>query len=307
MLRYVQIQTTSRCNADCVFCPYVESWHADHPGQMTDALWTKLLHDLEPFEAGLSQGMVAPYLMNEPLLDPKIGPRISSIYASFPKTMVQIATNGSALTEKRVDELLTRLEGHKHQIWVSFHATRPDHLRAIMRLDFERALANIRYLLRAADGQFRILLRGSGTQKSKATTWFSADDYRAFWLAEFEAHALKTEKVHVDAFAFHDRAGTLRRTDRGANALNQGVVRQIDPDHPFDCPRLDQWLHVLWDGRIRLCCMDYHGEVELPSLADSSIQAYLASAIYRQTCETVRGASPSPDGFICTRCTSPGG
>ena len=307
MLRYVQIQTTSRCNADCVFCPYVESWHAQNAGVMSDGLWEKVLQDLEPFAEGLSKGMVAPYLMNEPLLDPKLGERISSIYAAFPNTMVQIATNGAAMTPKRVDDLLERLEGHKHQIWVSFHATEPEHLQSIMRLDYDRALRNVRYLLRQADGQFRILIRGSGSPKHGDRTWFSAEDYRTFWEEQFSKHKLNTRKVHVDAFAFHDRAGGLRRPDRGANLLNAGAVRQIDSQHPFDCPRLDQWLHVLWDGRIRICCMDYHGEVGLPSLSEITIGEYLRSPAYAQLCASVRGTGPTPNGFICTRCTSPGG
>jgi len=307
MLRYVQIQTTSRCNADCVFCPYVESWHAQNAGVMSDALWDKVLNDLQPFAAGISKGMIAPYLMNEPLLDPKLGDRISSIYAAFPHTMVQIATNGAALTPKRVDDLLERLEGHKHQIWVSFHATEAEHLQQIMRLDYDRALRNVCYLLQQADGRFRILIRGSGAPKHGAKTWFSAQNYRAFWAKQFAKHRVNTRKVHVDAFAFHDRAGGLRRSDRGANLLNVGPVRRIDPEHPFDCPRLDQWLHVLWDGRIRLCCMDYHGEVALPSLSETTVSEYLRSTDYEQLCASVRGTSPSPDGFICTRCTSPGG
>ena len=89
-LRYVQIQTHARCNADCVFCPYSHSWHAAHPGRMGDDLWRKILDDLQPFAEGLSRGLVAPYLMQEPLLDPTIFDKIADIYAAFPRTMVQI-------------------------------------------------------------------------------------------------------------------------------------------------------------------------------------------------------------------------
>ncbi len=307
MLRYVQIQTTSRCNADCVFCPYVESWHAENPGLMSKALWTKILADLAPYEATLNKGMIAPYLMNEPLLDPHIGDRVTSIYEAFPKTMVQLATNGSALTQRRTDDLLARLDGKKHQIWISFHATQPDHLTEIMRLEFHRTLRNILYLLKQADGGFRVLIRGAGSPRDGDHTWFTPNAYRDFWAAEFRTHGINTRKVHVDAFSFHDRAGSIRRTDRNANSLNKGAIRLIDPDHPFDCSRVHEWLHVLWDGRLRLCCMDYHGELQLPSLQEISVADYLNSPTYTSARAAVRGDRPTPRDFICKRCTSPGG
>ncbi len=120
-LRYIQIQTHSRCNATCLFCPYPESWHGNHHGVMSDQLFSKILADLAPFEASISRGMIAPYLMQEPLLDPKIFDRIEQIYRHFPKTMVQVSTNGSALSDARTDSLIEALAGRKHHIWVSHH------------------------------------------------------------------------------------------------------------------------------------------------------------------------------------------
>ena len=75
----------------------------------------------------------------------------------------------------------------------------------------------------------------------------------------------------------------------------------------FSCPRVDQWLHVLWDGTLRLCCMDWHGEVAMPSLRETTITDWLGSDAYRALRATVTGETLAPEGFLCTRCTSPGG
>ncbi len=209
-MRYVQIQTQSRCNADCVFCPYAESWHAAHPGVMDDALWHKILADLAPFRTDLSRGMVAPYLMNEPLLDPRIFDRIEDIYRAFPDTMVALSTNGAALTPRNTDRLLSALgvtSGHprKAQLWISHHGVDADTVHQIMRLDHDRCLANIVHLLRRADGRLRVLIRGSGQQRDAAPRWFSADRTRAFWADIFAAHDIDTRRVHVDRLAPRDR------------------------------------------------------------------------------------------------------
>ncbi|MBF0287131.1 MAG: hypothetical protein HQM14_04875 [SAR324 cluster bacterium] len=57
MIRYIQIQTHSRCNADCIFCPDTDSWHARHSGKMSDSLWQKVLHDLTPFAKGINNAI----------------------------------------------------------------------------------------------------------------------------------------------------------------------------------------------------------------------------------------------------------
>jgi hypothetical protein len=138
--------------------------------------------------------------------------------------------------------------------------------------------------------------------------YFSRDEYYEYWFGQFEKYNINVESLYVDAFFFHDRAGSLRRSDRDANKLNIGKVREIGPGHPpFHCPRIDEWIHIMHDGRIRLCCMDYHGEVELPNIKDMSLVEYFQSDAYQTIFGKVTGALESSPDFICKRCISPGG
>src|SRR4051812_16968760 len=100
-IRSVQVQTHSRCNADCVFCPYIESEHATtNRGAMQDDVWKLILANLIVFRDGINAGKFCPYLMQEPLIDKTIFDKIADVYDNFPKTCVEVSTNGAALTEK---------------------------------------------------------------------------------------------------------------------------------------------------------------------------------------------------------------
>lgn len=171
-IKYVQIQTHSRCNADCVFCPYIESEHAANHGRMDDKLWHHVLANLRPFAKSINQGKVCPYLMQEPLIDVTIFSKIDDIYKCFPQTCVEVSTNGAALTDKTVDKLFQCMDGKRHEIWVSHHGIDADTLQHIMKIDFEKAQANLLNLLKKSDGRFRIkstaLVRAEPVRKSSS-------------------------------------------------------------------------------------------------------------------------------------------
>ncbi len=306
-LRFVQIMTHSRCSADCWFCPYSESEHVKNPGVMADELWHLILANLRPFTDGLSRGKVCPYLMQEPLIDKTIFAKIADIYRCFPKTCVEISTNGAALTDKVVDKLFDAFTDKRHDLWVSHHGIDAESLQFIMQIDYDKAHANLINLLQKSDGRFTIKIRGAGESRDGKHKVFTRQQYLDYWERNFQQHGINRKNVSVDAFTFHDRAGTLHRTDRGANLLNMGTVRQIDPEHPFTCSRISDWIHIGYDGSIIICCMDYHREVKLPNIKDMSLLDYFHSPAYRKLVEKVSGRKACEDGFICRRCTSPGG
>lgn len=307
-IRNVQIQTHSRCNANCVYCPYIESQHHQNPGVMSDQLWEKVLRDLTPFADGINQGKVCPYLMQEPLIGKSIFDKIEQIYFVFPRTQVEISTNGAALTGRVVDRLLEVFAGRRHEVWVSHHGINAETLEHVMQINYDRAHANLINFLRTSDGRLRIKIRGAGESRDGKHRYFTRQEYLEYWRKNLCEHGIHPKNINIDAFTFHDRAGTLHRVDREAYKLNIGKIRDIGPGHePFHCRRLDQWVHIMYDGRIRLCCMDYHGEVELPSLQDMTLAEYFESDAYRKLVGMVTGSEESPDNLICKRCVSPGG
>lgn len=289
-------------------CPYSESEHVKNPGAMTDDTWHLILANLRPFSDTINRGKVCPYLMQEPLIDKTIFSKIADIYRCFPQTCVEISTNGAALTDEVVDRLFEVFKGRRHDIWVSHHGVDEATYTHIMKIDYYKATNNLLNLLKKSDGKFNIKIRGAGESKAVEKVFFTREDYKRYWADMFKKHDINQRKVSVDAFQFHDRAGTLHRTDRGANLLNKGKVRDIGPAHtPFHCSRIDEWLHFMWDGTIRICCMDYHAEVKLPNINTMSLLDYFHSEQYYDLVAKVSGRVESEEDFICKRCTSPGG
>lgn len=289
-------------------CPYIESEHAANHGVMDDELWKHVLLNLKPFADGINHGKVCPYLMQEPLIDKTIFSKINDIYKFFPSTSVEISTNGAALTDKVIDKLLACFKGKKHDLWVSHHGINAETLQYIMKIDYEKAHSNLINLLKKANGKFNIRIRGAGQSRDGKHVFFTREQYLAYWDKNIAEHGIDRTRLDIDAFTFHDRAGTLHRVDRDACKMNIGKIRDIGKGHaPFYCPRIDQWIHIMYDGTIRLCCMDYHGEVKLPNLKDIWLPDYFQSEEYTTLIKKVTGMIDSPDDFICKRCISPGG
>lgn len=306
-IKYVQVQTHTRCNADCVFCPWIESEHAQVNATMSDGTWHLILDNLLPFADGINQGRFLPYLMQEPLIDKTIFAKINDIYTYFPTTTVEVSTNGAALTDSVIDKLLNSLRGRNHSIWISHHGINAETLYQIMQLDFDKAHANIFNLLTKSNGEFQIKIRGAGESRDGKHVFFTRQQYLDYWKRQLDSYGINSTNIDIESFTFHDRAATLHRLDRGANQLNMGTVRQIDPAHPFHCWRVNEWIHFMYDGRIRLCCMDYHGEVKLLTLKEISLVEYFNSPNYLELTDHLSGRKESPPDFICKRCTSPGG
>ena len=63
--RTIQIQTFTGCNADCIFCPYGETYTTQPKGKMPIELFRRIVD--EAAEHGVRR--ISPYLMNEPLMD----------------------------------------------------------------------------------------------------------------------------------------------------------------------------------------------------------------------------------------------
>ncbi|QLA18380.1 glycosyltransferase [Desulfolutivibrio sulfoxidireducens] len=296
----IQLQTTSRCNGACIICPYLDSWHKKHPGEMTDEVFDRILGEL----AGLTLGKVCVYFENEPLMDPRIFRRMERIRKELRFTLLEISTNASLLTPDRAEALADALQGIDHAVWVSFHGVDKRTYEGIMGLDFERGLAHVRNLARVADRRgLKMTIRGSGLPRDPGLGHefqFTEARFRDFWAGQFDDLGLAARPA-LNFFPYHDRCGTIRRNDIRLRAIPR-------PDLTgFFCPRIEGWLHFLHTGELCICCMDYHreqvfGDIRTHSLAD--IRTGQAFAALR---DMAYGRIPSPPDFICKRCISPNG
>ena len=124
-----------------------------------------------------------------------------------------------------------------------------------------------------------------------------------FWHTIFKDNNIDTTNIKFSTFVFHNRAGNVNIDGWDYN----DIIRKIDKDHPFDCSRIHNNLHILWNGDVILCCMDYHHETYLGNIKNKSINEIYESKECKTIYDQVRGITESPKDFICKRCQSPGG
>ena len=61
-------------------------------------------------------------------------------------------------------------------------------------------------------------------------------------------------------------------------------------------------IHILFDGVVVLCCMDWRREVVLGNVKDKSIEEIWNSPYYLEVEDWIRGKSNPPPNFLCLRC-----
>ena len=112
---------------------------------------------------------------------------------------------------------------------------------------------------------------------------------------------IKGKNVLIRSGVFHTRAGNVRLDEW----KYKPKVREIDKAHPFNCGRLYGMLHILHDGTIIPCCMDWNIEHPLGNIKDYEIEEVFHLDTYKDFIEMMRGRKESPDNFICKRCDWP--
>jgi MoaA/NifB/PqqE/SkfB family radical SAM enzyme len=97
--RYIQLETVTKCNARCPFCPQNEI--VRDPARMPEETWKKIVDDTRGW------GLVyRPFLTNEPFVDKRQPEIVRYIKENDPTARVEFNTNGELMTEKLAVELL---------------------------------------------------------------------------------------------------------------------------------------------------------------------------------------------------------
>lgn len=303
-LNLVQIMTTSVCNARCIMCPYRSSWHYKHPGYMQDDLYEKILNDIAEYDPEFD-GKFCPYLMNEPFADKKIIERAELAYNILHNPYVEFSSNMELLNEDIIDDLYDMFK--RHGFWgkftISHHGINKETCERIMGINYEKALNNIIYFLQKFQGKMKISIQDMAYSIDKRYVLNHPRQVKRYLVKILTENGIDPDKLIIDPKIFHNRAGNVNI--EGWNY--DKIVRKIDKDHPFDCLRIHGCLHVLYNGEVVLCCMDYKKEVVIGDLKRMSVKELFESERWLEVKKMVKGEIETPDDFICKRCLSPGG
>jgi len=280
--RMLMLQTTSACNANCVFCPLPGLRRKLPQGQMDDELFRCIVE-----EAGHHPRVacINLFLMNEPLCDGRMVERIHLAHRHNPQAQISLWTNAVALRPRLTERLLRSPLG---SLGVSLHAHDPMTYRRLTgRKDFSGVLRHLVHFVEqrlARRPDLHVVLRYVG-----ADLYLGKDARQA--LEEFWAEAQVTLDITP---GYLSRAGNLE-----APASLEEPLTRLAGCRAFGGPKQ---AHVLYTGQVVLCCMDYQRLTSLGDMTQQSLQKLWAGEPRRELLRTLYGRQVAPPEFLCSRC-----
>ena len=270
---FVHLETLAVCNAACGFCPYPV---LERKGtKMPDKLIEKVIDDLTEIPPHVPFRL-APYKLSEPFIEPRLFDIIDLATTRLPGMEVCLITNGSALTDRQVGQLLkARRIAYLH---VSLNFDNAEEYESVMQLSFDRTLARLDALhaRKARDGiPFPVRITRVASERTS------------------DAAFVRWVQARYPAFPVM----ILPRNDWIGEVVTEGALAQV-PDAP--CHR---WfdLSITATGIVAMCCMD--GEARYPT---GDVNTEHALAIYnRPGLRELRRSlvSRRESGAPCNRCT----
>jgi MoaA/NifB/PqqE/SkfB family radical SAM enzyme len=273
----IQIQTQTGCNASCRFCPNQSVSGKVSSGRMDEDLFFRLIDEAVKHPVK----RISPYLMNEPLADPRLPDLIRYIAdRKQPMTRIKINTNASLLDESMAERLI---ESGLDRLHVSFHGIRKETYESSMgNLSFEKTLANVNRFIelkrqrKAAKPKLKITMVHTKAIDDEL------DEIRRYW---------NSRGITVNIHAFENRShGAVE--DRGLNAL---PMRSLS-----DCDRLMQQAYILWNGDCVLCCVDWERTTVLGNVAAEGLQSVWQDENYLQFRRNYLAGNVK--GTLCAGC-----
>ena len=282
--RHVMIQTTSLCDSGCVMCPWPRVKSRFPQGHMSDGLYHKIMSELAQHP---EVEQIMPYLMNEPLCDPKIVERIRLAREARPGARIYIVSNGCRLNPKLSEDLI---ESGLDWIVFSVHAIEPETYRVVTgRGDFARI----------RDGIVDFAKRAREAGKHPDFVVINITRIRPHVSDEEVERAMRFWRDNgINRIAYIDgyisRAGTI------------DVWQHGKPRHRRIAGCKTMWayimFHILYNGDVAPCCMDWERRVKLGNLHNQTIGEVWNGARRREFLRTLHGVYPLYQGFICAQC-----
>jgi len=278
--KYISIQTTSICNAECVFCPYPETKKSFPAKIMDESLYRKII-DEASFYSGVERIIL--YMNNEPLTDPYLIDRINYAKSKMPQATVHLLTNGALLTEDISRKLI---DSSLDWVGVSFHGITQNTIEKSMKIDYKKTLNRI--------------LRFIDLAKEKK-------NLAEYFMITFLKHEYLSEQEKNEAINFWESHGVSRISHFDGPISRAGNVKRISKNQNqnkiIGCNSIwaEDMLHIVEDGKVVLCCMDWRRKVILGDLNKERIED-VWNGERKRVWGKIYGESFMEDDFLCRNC-----
>lgn len=262
---FVQIQTQSRCNADCLMCPYGSVSRRLPQGRMSRELFVKVADDVLARD---DVRHVSLMLQNEPLLDDRLPEMARYLRERRDDVRLSIATNGALLTPPMAARLAA---AGLTDLTFSLNALTPESFAAIeRRLDFDRVLANLEALIAAPPPGVALTLKLL-VMRSNAVEIMGGPRFSDL-LQRARAAGLRCSIEPIS-----NRAGSLESYDR--EVMYAGGQSSYHKTHCLD---VFDHLNVLFNGDVIACCADWERASTYGSVVTAAVEEVWSSDAARE-------------------------
>jgi radical SAM protein with 4Fe4S-binding SPASM domain len=277
----IEIETSTHCNWRCTFCP--QSVDPKSISYMEPALFDDIVSKAERYGHIKVASIIA---YNEPTLDKHFESRILRLADTAIK--LQLHTNGSGLTEKKVDLLAET--GVLSALYFNLPTIDPDEFVKLTGFKhLPQVIANIRYAIeRGLPVDFSV----QGLPSERERNYLEI--YRFFGLDPEHAGQCTCALCESTARITTDRAGLM--DNEYFQSVNVGARRLNGCGSPLE------YLYLSVHGDCYLCSEDYHQRWVFGRIQDGEIEKILRSEAAQEMLAWVFGVSDAPADFICRKC-----
>ena len=236
----IHLDTFAYCNAKCVFCGYPHMTR--EKGQMSRELLDHIAKDLSTWEVPMEE--IVPIYYGEFFLNPDWLYVLQYLQDNVPETKVSIPTNGSALDDAKIDQLLKI----KNIYWLNFsiYGYFDDTYERLMGLPAS-TIGKVRHAVdRIHKERPDIAIVVCTCSHPPFITEYERRLFMEYWSPFANAHVLI-----------------------GNRQMNKQAMKTYPSSVP--CMGFFQSINILWDGRVCLCCYDPNGEIIVGNVWEQSL------------------------------------
>ncbi len=255
-------------------------------GRMDDELFMSIIDQLAEHEVSLVQ----PFLMNDPLMDKQLVPRLSYMKRKLRGPRINITTNGALLGPKVAREF-ARLD--LDSIHISSNGITQSVNKATMGIDNPTVLRNVNVLadeLRKSGARTELIVTGLLLHATRAEVFIARDYWRSRGITYF-INPLNDRAGNIA----HDKFEAQLPFDR---EVNRSQLLSYDMS---GCPSLYSFMGILYNGDLVTCCMDWRRSLILGNARKNSLYDLWRSRAYRhirQSSDTGRLG----ERLLCKQC-----
>jgi pyruvate-formate lyase-activating enzyme len=272
-VRNLVLETCTPCTANCVFCP-VSTNPRRRPRFMDMALFRLILSRFD----GHQLNFVTLNIYNEPLLHPEFLLQ-AQLLADMGQPLALFTT--AAILRPQMADGLAEI-GNVDRIVVNCPSADPAEYKRLMGVKMPRDLVvNLKHAIDVGL-PLQICVNGLTETAARSQAIISAlsDD--------------TTRAPAAFANYTHNRAGAIVGSENIDDPVWTGELR--------GCRRAVEDVTVNVDGKVLLCCEDFHQDHVLGDLRTHTLDEILSgdrAVAYRRT---IFGLEPAPADFICRKC-----